>query len=96
VPLSGLRQSNNSFSFLVEAIRQSIDRLTERGILSPKRKFEDVFLKKLLQEALDPVDAVELQKQVAPHDPQHSDVFCRPRPTVLPKRSSPTSESYTA
>ncbi len=53
------------------------------------RMFEDVFLKKLLQEALDPIDAVELQKQVAPHDAQHSDVFCRPRPDRPPREEVP-------
>lgn len=40
----------------------------------------DGFSKTLLQEALDPVDAVELQKPVPSHDDQYSDVFCQPRP----------------
>jgi len=53
------------------------------------RMFEDVFLKKLLHEALEPIDAVTLQKQVAPHDAQHSDAFCIPRPDRPPKEEVP-------
>ena len=53
------------------------------------RMVEDVFTKKLLQEALDPVDAVELQKPVAPHDTQYSDVFCQPRPMRPAKEQVP-------
>lgn len=49
------------------------------------RFYRDVYSKKLLQEALDPVDAVEAQKQVAPHDPQYCDLFCQPRVDRLPK-----------
>ena len=44
------------------------------------RNVQDVFVKKLLQEALEPVDAVQLQKPIAPHDEQYSDVFCKPLP----------------
>jgi hypothetical protein len=50
---------------------------------------KDVFLKKLLHEALDPIEEVTLQKQVAPHDAQHSDAFCKPRPDRPPKEQVP-------
>lgn len=53
------------------------------------RFYRDVYSKKLLQEALDPVDAVEAQKQVAPHDPQYCDLFCQPRTERLPKSQVP-------
>src|SRR5688572_15527502 len=49
----------------------------------------DGFSKTLLQEALDPVDAVELQKPVPSHDDQYSDVFCQPRPNRPPREQVP-------
>ena len=44
------------------------------------RKLLDVYCKHLLQEALDPVDEVELEKPIASPDSQFVDVFCVPRP----------------
>lgn len=53
------------------------------------RFYRDVYSKKLLQEALDPIDAVEAQKQVAPHDAQYCDLFCQPRHDRPPKAQVP-------
>lgn len=53
------------------------------------RSLQDVYSKKLLQEALDPVDAVELQKAIAPHDTLYSDVFCQPRLNRPPREEVP-------
>lgn len=53
------------------------------------RLYSDVYSKKLLQEALDPVELVELQKPVSPHDSQYCDVFCEPRPERPPKGHVP-------
>lgn len=53
------------------------------------RLIQDVYSKKLLQEALDPVDVVELQKPIAPHDEQYSDVYCQPRPNRPPREEVP-------
>jgi len=50
---------------------------------------EDAYSKNLLEEALEPVDVVELQKPVDPHDTQYSDVFCEPRPNRPPKEHVP-------
>lgn len=53
------------------------------------RFLDDLFSKVLLQEALDTVSVVELQKPVVPSDAQYSDVFCEPRPNRLPKSEVP-------
>ena len=50
---------------------------------------EDLFAKVLLQEALDVVSEVELQKLVVPSDSQYSDVYCEPRPQRPPKQEVP-------
>jgi hypothetical protein len=53
------------------------------------RFMEDLFAKVLLQEALDVVSEVELQKLVVPSDSQYSDVYCEPRPQRPPKQEVP-------
>lgn len=53
------------------------------------RFLDDLFSKVLLQEALDTVSVVELQKLVVPSDAQYSDVFCEPRPNRPPKSEVP-------
>jgi hypothetical protein len=57
--------------------------------LWPMRFMEDLFAKVLLQEALDVVSEVELQKLVVPSDSQYSDVYCEPRPQRPPKQEVP-------
>src|SRR5690242_361500 len=53
------------------------------------RTANDIYGKKLLQEALDPVGIVALQKSIAPHDEQFSDVYCEPLPDRPPKEQVP-------
>ncbi len=53
------------------------------------RMAQDAFGKRLLQEALDPIGAVEVQKPVGPSDPQYSDVFYRPLPNRPPQAQVP-------
>jgi hypothetical protein len=50
---------------------------------------EDLFAKVFLQEALDAVSVVELQKLVVASDAQYSDVYCEPRPQRPPKSEVP-------